>query len=40
VGDPRAATPEKGEKYFKAVTDKIGDLFVQIAGCDIKDLYE
>jgi creatinine amidohydrolase len=40
VGNPLAATKEKGEKYFKAVTDKIGDLFAEIAGCDIKDLYE
>lgn len=40
VGDPRNATPEKGEKYFTAVTEKLGDLFAQIARCDIKDLYE
>jgi creatinine amidohydrolase len=40
VGDPRAATKEKGEKYFKAVTEKVGNLFVELAGCDIKDLYE
>jgi creatinine amidohydrolase len=40
VGDPRAATKEKGEKYFKAVTEKIGNLFVELAHCDIKDLYE
>lgn len=40
VGDPSAATKEKGEKYFKAVTEKIGNLFVELALCDIKDLYE
>ncbi|MEP7143000.1 MAG: creatininase family protein [Ferruginibacter sp.] len=40
VGNPRAATREKGEKYFKAVTEKVGDLFFEIALCDIKDLYE
>lgn len=40
VGDPRAATREKGEKYYKAVTEKIGDLLAQIARCDPKDLYE
>ena len=40
VGNPHAATSEKGEKYFKAVTEKIGDLFVQLAQCDINDLYE
>ncbi len=40
VGNPHAATSEKGEKYFKAVTEKIGDLFVQLAQCDINDMYE
>jgi len=40
VGNPHAATSEKGEKYFKAVTEKIGDLFVQMAQCDLNDLYE
>jgi len=40
VGDPRAATKEKGEKYFKAVTEKIGDLFVDLSLADINDLYE
>jgi creatinine amidohydrolase len=40
IGDPRAATPGKGEKYFKAVTQKIGHLMADIAACDIKDLYE
>jgi creatinine amidohydrolase len=40
VGNPHAATSEKGEKYFKAVTEKIGDLFVQLAQCDLNDLYE
>ncbi len=40
VGDPRSATKEKGEKYFKAVTEKTGNLFVELAHCDIKDLYE
>ncbi len=40
VGDPSAATKEKGEKYFQAVTEKIGNALVEIAGCDINDLYE
>jgi creatinine amidohydrolase len=40
VGNPHAATSEKGEKYFKAVTEKIGDMFVQLAQCDLNDLYE
>jgi creatinine amidohydrolase len=40
VGNPSAATSEKGAKYFKAVTEKIGELFVQLAQCDLNDLYE
>lgn len=40
VGDPRAATVEKGEKFFKAVTEKISDLFIELAFCDTNDLYE
>ncbi|MBC7887623.1 MAG: creatininase family protein [Ferruginibacter sp.] len=40
IGDPRVATKEKGEKYFKAVTEKISNLFVELANCDINDLYE
>ena len=40
VGDPRAASKEKGEEYFKAVTEKVGNLFVELAQCDINDLYE
>ncbi len=40
VGNPSAATSEKGEKYFKAVTEKISELFVQLAQCDLNDLYE
>ncbi|MEO5892208.1 MAG: creatininase family protein [Ferruginibacter sp.] len=40
VGDPHAATKEKGEKYFQAVTEKIGNLFVELAQCDINNLYE
>ena len=39
VGNPAAATKEKGEKYFTAVTEKIGNLLVELAGCDINDLY-
>lgn len=40
VGDPRKATAEKGEKYFKAVTAKVGSFFFEIAHSSNKDLYE
>jgi creatinine amidohydrolase len=39
VGDPRKATVEKGQAYFQAVTEKIGQLFADIADCDINDMY-
>ena len=40
VGNPKSATKEKGEKYFKAVTEKIAGLLVDLAKCDINDRYE
>jgi len=39
VGDPRQATAEKGEKYFKAVTLKVSNLFIEVAGTSKHDLY-
>jgi len=40
VGDPRKATAEKGEKYFVAITNKLGRLFYDIAKIDQNDMYE
>lgn len=39
VGDPRKASAEKGEKYFKAVVEKVGQFFFEVAKADRKDLY-
>jgi creatinine amidohydrolase len=39
VGDPRKATREKGEKYFKAVTEKIAKFFVEVAKTKPEDFY-
>ncbi len=39
VGDPRQATAAKGEKYFKAVTGKVAQYFVEVAKTDRTDLY-
>jgi creatinine amidohydrolase len=39
IGDPSGATPEKGEKYFKAVVKKISDLMLELSNTDINDLY-
>jgi len=39
IGDPALSTAKKGEQYFTAVTKKVGDMLVQLAACDINDLY-
>lgn len=39
VGNPKLATAEKGEKYFKALTQKVAKLFSEIAGADVNRLY-
>jgi creatinine amidohydrolase len=40
VGNPRAATAEKGRAYFDAVTERIGEFLVDIAATDPSELYE
>ncbi len=40
VGDPSAATAEKGERFFDAVTGRIGDFLVELAGADPEEMYE
>jgi len=40
VGNPYAATPEKGRRYFEAVTQKIAGFLVELAKVDRGDLYE
>ncbi|RLD77120.1 MAG: creatininase family protein [Bacteroidetes bacterium] len=40
IGNPKSATKEKGEKYFNAVCEKIGNLFIDICKADIQNLYE
>jgi creatinine amidohydrolase len=39
VGNPKAATAEKGARYFEAVTKKIGEFLVELAAADSNDLY-
>jgi creatinine amidohydrolase len=39
VGDPSKATPEKGQAYFKAVTEKVADFFIEVACTDASDFY-
>ena len=39
VGDPRQATAEKGARYFKAVTEKVGQYFYEVATTGHDNLY-
>jgi creatinine amidohydrolase len=40
IGDPAAATPEKGRAYFDAVAARIGGFLAELSAADIADLYE
>lgn len=40
IGNPKLATKEKGKKYFKAVVNKMAQLFVDISKSDVNNLYE
>jgi creatinine amidohydrolase len=39
VGDPRAATAAKGERFLAAATMRIGEFLVELAAADPDDLY-
>jgi creatinine amidohydrolase len=40
IGNPKASTKEKGERFFKAITEKMGELLVKLAKTDASNLYE
>ncbi len=40
VGDPRAATAERGAAFLEAVTERLGGFLVELAGTGLEDLYE
>ncbi len=40
IGNPKFATKEKGERYFKAITEKMATLFVDLAEVDVDKMYE
>jgi creatinine amidohydrolase len=40
IGNPKKSTKEKGEKFFKATTEKIAELLVDIAEVDVDNRYE
>lgn len=39
VGDPRAATPDRGASFFAAVTERIASFLVELAATDLSELY-
>jgi creatinine amidohydrolase len=39
VGDPRAATPEKGARFFAAVTERLAGFLVELAAADPDAMY-
>jgi creatinine amidohydrolase len=39
VGNPAQATAEKGKRYAEAVTRKVAELLVELAGADPADMY-
>jgi creatinine amidohydrolase len=39
VGDPRAASVEKGAAYFDAVTGVLAEFLTELAQADLEDLY-
>jgi creatinine amidohydrolase len=40
IGNPKKSTKEKGEQFFKAVTEKLAGLFQEISEVKIEDRYE
>ncbi len=40
VGNPKKATAEKGEKYVEALTITIAEYIIEMAACNLNNLYE
>jgi len=40
IGDPKSSSREKGAAYFQAVTQKVGELMIEIAQLDADNRYE
>jgi creatinine amidohydrolase len=40
VGNPAAASPEKGARYLEAVAKRIGSFLIELAATDLARLYE
>jgi creatinine amidohydrolase len=40
TGNPKAATAEKGKRYFEAVTEKVGRFLAELSYANPEDMYE
>ncbi|MCF8335598.1 MAG: creatininase family protein [Bacteroidales bacterium] len=40
IGNPKKASKEKGEQYFREVTQKISRLLIELSETDVEDMYE
>ena len=40
IGNPKAATRAKGEKYFKVLTEEVAAALMELAKSDIRNFYE
>ena len=40
IGDPKASSAEKGERFFKDICQKMAQLFIDLSKADVDDLYE
>jgi len=40
IGNPAKASAEKGERFFRYLTEKIANFLVEVAEVDVEDLYE
>ena len=40
TGNPKAATAEKGKRYFEAVSDKVGTFLAELSAANLEDMYE
>lgn len=40
TGNPYAATVEKGERFLRAVTERVGGFLVDLAAADLGNMYE
>ena len=40
VGNPHKSSSDKGQRYLNDLTDKLADLFISLANCDARELYD